>query len=399
MNIYMHKLTTENFSLFLYLAYLPLRQLINISTLSALNDSVIEIIGVLFIVVPALKYIGNISIKKILFYISIISLIFLTYVIVPANRYFIISSLPLMFFSLLCILICNEKMRSIDYMNALEIASILLFFYWQITLLTGNFKLEAGGEYSMSFGFSIVLPILFFIYSIKNKKRIYILLTVISFFELLIYGNKSPLVSVVIYILIILLPDMKKNKVFHISLYIIGLIIAICIIKLYRENIFSFIYSVLQKYGYTSRSIRYLLFNRFFDLGLQMNSRSYIYSMSISKVIESPLYGYGFKGDMAVLNGVYPHNIILELSLQFGVVFASIILIIFISSLIYSYKYKREYKDIITIFLVYSLTQLAVSSSVWQVKEFWILINILWFIPNSNNLSKNTDKKFKILVH
>ena len=392
------KINIRNAAFTLFLVYLPLRELVGFLVGRLFPDIFIEMFALALILILNIFCIFSnkepITERKVCIMLIPFFVISFSYVFYPVNRFYIISYLPVICYALVGLFVSNISMNRNDYINALEVASVVIFIYWQIKIVLGNSVLEAGEDYSMGFGFSIVLPIMIFLFlAYKEEKIKYSILLIISMIELLIYGNKSPLGIVLIYLIILLFTKNKRNK--RKKLFYSTIIIAVFINYKIIVNV---LLQFLNTHGIQSRSLRYLATNRFFSLGSGRGTRSYIYASAIQEIKNIPVFGYGVKGDMYILNGVYPHNILLELVLQFGFVLSMGVIILFIWSILKVYMYRSEYIEIITIFLVYSLVSLSVSSSFWQSKEFWILVSLIWILPHKKTRSCHKNSLYASII-
>ena len=96
----------------------------------------------------------------------------------------------------------------------------------------------------------------------------------------------------------------------------------------------------------------------------------------ISVIIENPFLVRGIASDRVWLN-TYPHNLVLELLYQGGVILATpfILLIIFYVFRTF-YSTKNEKNMLRFIFFCASIPQLMVSSSLWLSYSFWVWMAI-----------------------
>ena len=67
-------------------------------------------------------------------------------------------------------------------------------------------------------------------------------------------------------------------------------------------------YSQLLHYGFHSRTL-YLFLN---DRGVYLSGRFSIYQNIFAEILKNPILGIGLAGDRRITDGVYAHNIFIE---------------------------------------------------------------------------------------
>ncbi len=122
-----------------------------------------------------------------------------------------------------------------------------------------------------------------------------------------------------------------------------------------------------------------------FDNGETMydrtSGRNTVYSESIHAIEESPIVGYGlFRYVEQIKPQPYPHNIVLEWALQYGVLFAVICLCMVILLI---NKFRRIKKNdsrlvVLTPLMVVPFVQLLFSGSYLQTPLFWFIVIFLF---------------------
>jgi len=130
-----------------------------------------------------------------------------------------------------------------------------------------------------------------------------------------------------------------------------------------------------------------------FSSVILLNSRVDIYSKSLSFIEDNPLFGYG--AFSVHKNLIHPHNIFLELALQYGLPIAIIIIMFFLFIFLRDIFFHVTYfKFFIYSLLFMNLIMLTFSGSYLEVGFFWFSISLALFfsmVPNSLNLVM--DKK------
>ena len=78
---------------------------------------------------------------------------------------------------------------------------------------------------------------------------------------------------------------------------------------------------------------------------LEGSGRNMVHEKVLSAISEKPVLGYGFLGDSGFQNGGYPHNLFLELWVQFGVVIGSILVALVFYLFIKSFIMKKNVRE------------------------------------------------------
>jgi len=313
-----------------------------------------------------------------------------------SKRIIIIAVVFLLFF-----LISYEKIRSVPelssnieiglifgilYMMVASLArmkldrrawSILRIFSYISTLLllvlAVNYSkmLSLAHPYTyMTIGY-IALPsaVYFAIDMVENRNIFSILALVVNFLFLLLYGSRFPVLIVILAIgwgLLAIHTRVKDKAVF--VLVSLGLVV----------TIFFFI----GKPSIDSRTVNLIRSRDFFyDSG-----RNEFYSEALRIIKRNPLVGVGMGVDRIIISeqfpygvvvGSYPHNILLELGAQYGIVVGSTMFFAVLYRLMITMKSMDNAARKIMIYLVLGLTlELLVSSSYTSSPLSWAFLGL-----------------------
>ena len=116
----------------------------------------------------------------------------------------------------------------------------------------------------------------------------------------------------------------------------------------------------------------------FFD-----ENRTYLYENFWQAILEKPIWGYGIMGDRAISEyfaskPIYPHNIFLELSVDFGLILGVLLMLLFLIKVFKGLiNNNNDYKFGIIVLLCCCFVKLMVSSSFWQDQMFFMLLGFL----------------------
>lgn len=153
---------------------------------------------------------------------------------------------------------------------------------------------------------------------IRIKRIYYVALSILCFSMIFLFGSRGPLACFALFIAIKLLSEFRHNRVAQfVSLFIIVLVL---FMQLLSSNIGSFITNLLKNIGVSSRTISVILSND----ALQDSGRIGIMKEALNLIKKNLLFGTGVASDVALLGG-YPHNLFLELFIDFGIILGLIL--------------------------------------------------------------------------
>ena len=100
----------------------------------------------------------------------------------------------------------------------------------------------------------------------------------------------------------------------------------------------------------------------------------------------NPIVGMGLWGDRVILAGIYCHNIILELYLNWGIVIGSILFIYFVYKLVHVYMLSdKNRRNILVKYFMTMVIPLMASGSYLTSYNFGTFIGILVLIHRDNH--------------
>ena len=138
-----------------YLLYNPMRMM----TDSILGSFFSSIVSVGLFIIPLVYVLSRSSIRKIMgiliFTVVLVSILTMTFVLFGQNIKYILRYALTMIYAIFGFYVISVFKSFKEFEKAFFIGNLSLFFFWQLTILTGNLVLEAGGDYSMTFGMSI----------------------------------------------------------------------------------------------------------------------------------------------------------------------------------------------------------------------------------------------------
>lgn len=302
----------------------------------------------LWIILGVLLLIFSMALHSTLFYLENV-----TNDIIYNSIYFIIGVS-------LCL---NEStMRTIN--NASKYTVIVCF----VIILTDVARGNIISDHDMVSSYIVLTPTVFLISDFLQYKRITdLIFSGLGIFCIILYGTRGPLLALAVSFTILILLFGKSNK------KLLYIIISLAIALFYRE-ILILARDVLTQLNLGSMRIIDMLIAG--DISND-NGRKALQDLSIEYLKESPLIGMGLYGNMAKW-GFYPHNIFLELPVQFGVPISIVIVFFSITFAIKRYKYLFLNEKFFVVTLLSSiLAKLMVTGSYLNESLLFLLFGFI----------------------
>lgn len=268
--------------------------------------------------------------------------------------------------------------------TALLISSVLLYIIYMRNGINawrmGYWLLLEDGvyvrsTYSMSFGYNMLVPVLCFLfYGFREKRKLLVAMGVIGTFMILMLGSRAAFFCVMgfitLYVFLFTLKNADNNKR---SILIFGIVVFAVLFFWFYKPILQVVADVFTSLGFPSRTIERLIEGSV----TEDEARTRIFGQTIQLIKEKPLFGHGFLADRYYF-GAYCHNLFLELFLQFGIIGGGILSVIFIFIVLKMFIKCRddEWKGIFLIFFSASFFRLLLSYSLWDDKNFWMMIGV-----------------------
>lgn len=249
--------------------------------------------------------------------------------------------------------------------------------------------IASSNSYDMSVGYRLLFVcIVFLINAIKEqtpmRKAYYYTIAAVSATLMAVFGSRTALVSLILFwCLYSLLIQYKGQSVREFGrrvVFILALILSFAILT--NKSVLNFLVGILNKFGVNSRMLDSLISG-----GIELdNGRMRLWTMVYGMIIEHPLFGAGIYADRAI-GGIYCHQIVLEILLDFGFLMGGLIIlgiIYWIVIMLFRCK-DQDWKLLFIVFFSLCFIRLNVSSSFWYDTNFWICIAIAVNYKRSRN--------------
>ena len=260
--------------------------------------------------------------------------------------------------------LCVFSLNSVD---------ILLKKLYRFSFLTNalllfvalSFQTTTNSTYSMSVGYGLLFQcLILFDHFFEKRKVLDILFVIIDFITICLYGSRGPILCIAVYtaIKIFISGNVSIKKRIAITFSAVFLIL---IFPTVLANLISRMPSVFD----TSRTLSFL---RTGTLVSHDSGRLQIYALYIEQIKQRPWVGYGLVGGWQYSS--YPHNIVIELMLSFGIPMGLILFVyiafVEIRSLLHGSKADRSLSSILFVTLI----ELFVSDSFMMSTHFFMML-------------------------
>lgn len=145
----------------------------------------------------------------------------------------------------------------------------------------------------------------------------------------------------------------------------------------FGESLLQEVSAFFETIGIYSRTLDKMLMGM--DALENLSDRDIIWEITKNNIWEKPCWGWGIAGELSYMNS-YPHSIILEILLHYGIFGGSIALLIIFFSIIKSLFITKFRNHVLLIFLFSGFGHLFLSGTYLIEYKFWILFGICFSI-------------------
>lgn len=248
---------------------------------------------------------------------------------------------------------------------------IIINIFWQLCLALGLAKVERAEDGSlgeqMGIAYSLLFPLLLTIVSaIEKGMAIDKTLAIIGTMMLFVLGTRGPIIILLTFLAVYLVCVKKYERNSKLKKTLIALAIGISFVLI--KPLLGFFMPFASAFGFSTRVFDSFLSNEMLDIN-NSSYRDEFYLNVWLKTLEDPTgFGYGFGSDrLFTPNGVYTHNLALELLCQFGIIGGSILIILLIFMIVFTFVKIKNYRG-----RLFSLIMLFCAIGSLQFSQSWI---------------------------
>ena len=222
----------------------------------------------------------------------------------------------------------------------------------------------------MNFSYDLLLPTIILLFGYFTKRKlIYLIGGIVGSFVMFFCGARGPLlcllISMVLYVLF--MSEKQSSKI----MVVLAVSFAAVIMFVFWDSIIQLLYGVADSIGVNSRILEKIADGTLTDDSGRSTVRTQLRE-------QLNLFGHGLFGDRVITEGRYAHNIFLEILVEFGLIFGTLLsillLLIILGGLLTKDKEKRL---LFIVFFSSSFVKLMMSSS-YLSKEpaFYCLLGV-----------------------
>lgn len=282
-----------------------------------------------------------------------------------------------------------------EYNSLIKYYYIMSLIGFVISNLNLSFYEDTNGYMDLGINLTyIFIGLSIYYYNKSNKYKIFnYLLLIVVFFEILILGNRSALIICIGIILYFELSKFRFDKkgIFIMQLKLTVTFLSMCLIIYNISSFLKVLSAYALKMGVSSYTLTKLTLTIQEGVGgiiEQSSGRDVLYPLLKKLIIESNLLPHGVSYLPYITNYtyVYPHNLFLEIALDFGLIglIGWCLMVVVLTKKFLNIPKNNIARDIIVIISISGFIRLMFSGSYWQEPLFWIPIGLVMFYNSSN---------------
>ncbi len=307
-------------------------------------------------------------------YLCVSFVFLLHYTLFAENRSYMVELIFPLFFMCLPAFIYTLSLR--DFGVFWESLKRISYGVFGISLFLGLIlisKFRDIGPYSMTLSYYVLLPALVYLdESITKFSVIKFINFIISLLIIISLGSRGAIMCIVVFAILKLL-KFRSNRTFKKLLSTYTLLCMTIVLLLNYKKFLHFLNEILLRLNIQSRTVSLFLRDE-----VHLSGRNELFKQTISAIAENPIFGIGIGGDRVILNGIYVHNIFLEILSNYGIVIGGFFIILLLLVIVKSLVSNNLKNYDLTIFWIsFGFVHLIVSGSYLIDIRFWIFIGLL----------------------
>ncbi len=232
-------------------------------------------------------------------------------------------------------------------------------------------------------------------YRKEQSKYMYIVYFVNLYYliQIIQFGSRGPILAIALLIVCMSIFDYDtKGRIKGNSVWAFFLIIITIVVVMNYVFILGWIQKFFSAYDISFEFIDKII--RLSQKGNVSNGRMYLYELSLKGFIRAPIIGHGISTFARYTNQVYPHNAILQLMFDGGIVLTSIVMGITISRSIKNLKNTDLNGFVFYLFLFFiSVPTSMVTGDLFRNYSFWFFV---FMTVNKRFMKKDESEKIPV---
>ncbi len=325
----------------------------------------------------ALPYmVNNIRPRDVIFYAACIVILSLTIAICQSNASYIQNDFANMAFCVFPVYflgLCYKNENLKKWIYYASVLSVLLafayhFYYISTGRLPGDYYMDTAYRFLPSAGFLIY-------YAFGSKKIIKWFFALAGIVLIFTYGTRGPILALLLLIAANVFFKVRKSK--SIVVRILFLLLAVIIVFLLASGsmLANFMRDMANEFSRLGFSTRF--FDKWLEGDITSSSgRDEIYDAIFSAIQHNPM-GYGVMGDRVII-GMYCHNMFLEMWVDFGIIFGTLIAVLVVWIPVRALYLLRKSEDFFFVLMLFVIvfTKMMLSSSYLVEPYLFLLLGV-----------------------
>ena len=323
------------------------------------------------------KIIKKMTLFDMLFFLTMAIVVLVSLAFYPRNAEYIEPEIGNILFSVLPMYLFGVCYDHELVKKDLYIVSIGGLIIKALTLGASVKAEEIGYGYDMQAAYVALPNAMYVLYwAFEKKKLLTWIPPILSFALLCAYGTRGPLLAYALYFGFLVFFSVSSKK--KATRVLIIVVVALLLIVFVASNMFM---EIIEKAAELFNDIG--LSTRIFDKILEGeltddSGRAYLTAKVTEAISENWIFGLGYMGDRTVLDGVYTHNIFLEIICTFGVPLGCLLLFILVTvsilALVKTYSKPEFY--FVALMVMFVFIRLMFSGSYATERYFYFMLGI-----------------------
>lgn len=274
--------------------------------------------------------------------------------------------------------------------------SFAIFRLDQVFQMALSWKDVISMDASYAFMTPVIASVVYLFTFYRNDKgwkklfiTVIVLIDFVFFLKLFQFGSRGPLLAILLTIVFFLSTKYSKIKggIFLSRKKVFAGLFFLFLLLFSIDFFFDFLISIMEKIGVNSTALEKIV--RLSAEGNLSNGRGNIQILALNGFWDNILFGNGLDRFDANTGLAYPHNFVLQILYDGGLLLFCVLLIPIVAKTILNYKRCSYNRYVVQTFLLFSSVPYAsFSQDLWENAVFWLFVGSLFsstFVNSNNN--------------
>ena len=268
--------------------------------------------------------------------------------------------------------------------------------YWETYNNAGKITHHS---YSLTFGYQVIFCAIVFLYFFLEYRRFFDLICVfIALFYDITEGSRGSMICLGVFLVLYVFVTAQKTNLNNRIIIVTSVLLVVTLVHLLKNKIILGLVGIFDRLNISSRTLDMLISGNITD----DNSRDVIRDLCYEAIQKQGFWGMGPFGSRTIIARKfywgYPHNLAIELMMDYGVVIAVIILGTLAIGAICVLLYGEIKRKIVFIILLSMVIKLFMSATYWEDGFFWgcigwMYMTIKYTVSSKASTSSDNTKK------